>query len=492
MPLHIATEIISRVAAPEQYGTIAAGVILLALIHGWAQGPRLLAREERLEAAQRKARTKNQRVALTAGLSDMHARVVLVATGAMTPLGVVTIATLAHQGAHVIALVPDISSPDVMQMIMLLRESTRNESIYAEQCDMGDLESISAFAARWNKGPGDQSGARASAAMMEQNPGQHRLDTLLFLPSDESPYLYGTSLAPGKNVYAEKSGLKGAPERSYVYEVLGRFHLVNALLPTLLVAPRDRDIRIVSAVSPWYAAGVALLDAVAAPLATSAGTKRMFEPWTWLGAVNLRWIALMRELQQRLDALAAADPRLRARGSAVSVDEPRVIPKTDELPRRSNISAICVCPGFERSSQLSAFFGVVPPFAQHRLHSCFLVLLFVLFYPFIWLFGKGTSIAADAIVWAITARIESERAMLRRIALEHSKSPERTLTEELRAALRDDTPDSAYQWPGLTPGALYREGRMIRPPGNIGTASLWQATEAQIEALVGVNKPKQV
>lgn len=79
MPLHIATELISRIAAPEQYGTIAAGIIILALVHGWAQGPLLLAREERLEAAQRKARVKNQRIAVTAGLSDMHARVVLVA-----------------------------------------------------------------------------------------------------------------------------------------------------------------------------------------------------------------------------------------------------------------------------------------------------------------------------------------------------------------------------------------------------------------------------
>ena len=85
----------------------------------------------------------------------------------MTPLGVVTIATLSHQGAHVIALVPNISLPDVLQMILLLRESTRNENIFAEECDMGDLASISKFAARWNKGPTDQSGARPSAAMME-------------------------------------------------------------------------------------------------------------------------------------------------------------------------------------------------------------------------------------------------------------------------------------------------------------------------------------
>lgn len=408
----------------------------------------------------------------------------------MTPLGVVTIATLSHQGAHVIALVPNISLPDVLQMILLLRESTRNENIFAEECDMGDLASISKFAARWNKGPTDQSGARPSAAMMEQTPAQHRLDTLLFLPTEEAPYLLGTSLMPSRTTYTRKNAPNAAPERSYSYEVLGRFHLVNSLLPTLLVAPQERDIRIISAVSPWYAAGVALYDTVAAPLARFNGCRPVFQPWTWLGAINLRWIALTQDLQKRLDALAAADPRLRARESAVDLNEPRILPSHGDLPRRSNISAICVCPGFERSSQLSAFFGIVPPFAEHRLHSMILVVLLVALYPLIWFLGKGTSHAADSIVWGITARIESQRTMLRRIALEQTKTAESSLSEELIAALRDDVPESAYQWPGLCPGALYREGRMIKPPHNTST-SIWQETEAQVEALVGVRRPKQ-
>lgn len=491
MPLHIAADLITRVVAPEQYGTVAAGLILFALLHGWSQGPRLLQREERLEAAQRKARTKNSRVAVTAGLSDMHARVVLIATGAMSPLGVVTIATLGQQGAHVIALVPDVSAPDVIQMILLLRESTQNENIFAEQCDMGDLASISTFAARWNQGPVDQSGARSSAALMEQTPGQHRLDTLLFLPTEEAPYLLGTSLMPGKNTYARKGDSAQAPERSYVYEVLGRFHLVNSLLPSLLQAPPDRDIRIITAVSPWYAAGRALFDAVAEPLVRFSSIKPLFQPWTWLGGVNLRWICLNRELQRRLDILSAADTRPRTRLPGIDVEEPRYLPKMDKLPRRSNISAICVCPGFERSSQLSAFLGIVPPFAKHRLHSIVLLVLLVVLYPLIWLFGKGTSHAADAVVWGVTARIESRQTMLRRIALQQQGTPEASLSEELRAALNDDAPEAAYQWPGLCPGALYREGRMMRDPSPAtDTGALWSATEAQVEAIVGVRRPK--
>ena len=68
----------------------------------------------------------------------------------MTPLGLVIIAMLAHQGAHIVALVPDVEAPDVVQMIELLRESTLSENIFAETCDMGDLESVSLFARRWN------------------------------------------------------------------------------------------------------------------------------------------------------------------------------------------------------------------------------------------------------------------------------------------------------------------------------------------------------
>ena len=119
-----------------------------------------------------------------------------------------------------------------------------------------------------------------------------------------------------------------------------------------------------------------------------------------------------------------------------------------------------------------------------------LVVLLVALYPLIWFLGKGTSHAADSIVWGITARIESQRTMLRRIALEQTKTAESSLSEELIAALRDDVPESAYQWPGLCPGALYREGRMIKPPHNTST-SIWQETEAQVEALVGVRRPKQ-
>nr|CDI53967.1 dehydrogenases with different specificities [Melanopsichium pennsylvanicum 4] len=67
-------------------------------------------------------------------------------------MGVVTMSALAHRGAQIIALTPEISSPHVIQIIHLIRDSTQSELIYAEQCDVANLESVSAFAALWNSG----------------------------------------------------------------------------------------------------------------------------------------------------------------------------------------------------------------------------------------------------------------------------------------------------------------------------------------------------
>ena len=94
-------------------------------------------------------------------------------------------------------------------------------------------------------------------------------------------------------------------------------------------------------------------------------------------------------------------------------------------------------------------------------------------------------------MWGVTARIESQQTRLRRIALKQQGTPETSLSEELRAALSDSTPETAYQWPGLCPGALYREGRLMRDPSPAtDTGALWSATEAQVEAIVGVRRPK--
>lgn len=424
----------------------------------------------------------------------------------MTPLGLVTIASLAHQGAHIIALVPDISSPDVVQLLLLLRESTKSEFIYAESCDMGSLQSITEFANRWNAGsvqataaPGTATGMpateapnapasgttdediKAAESLLHHNtPQVHRLDTVLFLPTDESAHKIGTPRQPTANTYA---GSDKAVERTYMYEVLGRFHLVNALLPSLLLMPPNRDVRIVSVVSPWYAAGLAEFDRISEPL--QGPQPSVYQPWTLMGAASLRWIVLASELQRRLDLLAEADTRSRSKLPGMDVDDVTTVPigTLKSQHKRSHISSVIVCPGFERSSQLTSFFGTVSPLVQHVVHSLVLWVLLVVFYPLFWVLGKSASKGADAAVWGITARLAS---------FVHLAPPGASAS-----SLSDDQLDAARQWPGIEPARLYREGRVVIPPvpsqlqGAENAAELWNATEAQVEAVLGkIARPK--
>ena len=94
--LQVLLALVDRVISPDQYGILLAGVIVLALVHSWAKGPSLLGREERLEAYQLRARDKDSKAIVTAGLNEMAGRVVLVATGGMTPMGLVVISMLAR------------------------------------------------------------------------------------------------------------------------------------------------------------------------------------------------------------------------------------------------------------------------------------------------------------------------------------------------------------------------------------------------------------
>ena len=186
---HLLQAGLERVLAPDHYGTLIGGFVLLLLIHTWAKGPSLLAREERLEAQEQRAheRHPDAQPSTPPRLRDMAGRVVLIGTGGMTPIGVVVIAMLANQGAHVVVLVPDLAADDVVQMILLLRESTRNENIFAESCDIADMHSISSFSQRWFEGK------RTYGLAGTPTSETHRLDAVVFLPTQQGTTPIGVS-----------------------------------------------------------------------------------------------------------------------------------------------------------------------------------------------------------------------------------------------------------------------------------------------------------
>ncbi|WFD06478.1 hypothetical protein MVES1_001823 [Malassezia vespertilionis] len=493
MPIPVLFELLGNHVPAEYYGSLIIAAVVIGVVHRWAQGPNLVSREEQREVTQRRKQAKDARVRVTAGLNSQGGRVVLIATGALTPMGLVTMASLAHQGAHIIALVPAIQAPNVVQLIDLLRESTRSENIFAEECDMSDLISISAFAAQWSRGTQQQTSAPGTATGLpnvtapgvkdrealfpHEIPKAHRLDTILFLPHDAVTYKVGARLRGSCNKTAHDANTSA--ECTYVMNVLAPFHLINSMLPSLLLMPPNRDVRIVSMISPWYAAGLPELDAVVQPIGES-NTRPVYQPWTYWGSNTLHWIVLAKELQRRVNLLAEADTRPRTKLPGLEVEDTITVQGGtigEQRAQPSHISSLLVCPGFERDSQLSVFFGTVLPFHAHRLHSLLLHLVWLLLFSFFWLFGKSASRGADAALWGATARLS---APLQRLG----KANDDKLAPE----------HSEAQWGGLQPGQLYREGRIVCPPIPAhldtvqGASALWNATEERVKALLHARK----
>lgn len=234
-------------------------------------------------------------------------------------------------------------------MVHLLRDGTSNPLIYAAECDITNLASIEAFAAQWNLGEGKggavggvgagpAGGISGSTGLgvglgnksEESDTFQpRRVDSVVFMPIDESRHNIGS--APRETSEGTEYGYA---------EILGRFHLVNLLLPSLLLLPPHRDIRIISLVSPWYAAGIHRFDLK--NLELEGRSFPSFAPWLLDGIHTLLWVALSRELQRRIQLMADADKRPRTK-----------LPGLDEQGKPAgfiptNVNLINICAGFER------------------------------------------------------------------------------------------------------------------------------------------------
>lgn len=543
MPVHFFASAVSNAVPTEYWASIAASFVAISFLKTWSKGTKLLDPPPPPRSSSSNSPPPPPPDAL---FNDLHGRVILVACGAFTPLGVVTLSSLAHRGAQIIALTPDISSPDVIQIIHLIRDSTQSELIYAEQCDVGSLESVSAFAALWNAGD------------KKQQEGVRRLDALLFLPPAREQLdrvqLVGAQQYQGKTRRCDAI---------YQLHVLSRFHLVNSLLSSLLVLPPDREIRIVSVLSPFYAAGLNHFDilptaAGASPepsskakgkgksspsMSSSAATLKSLSESSYsalIGAASLRWHALTIELQRRVDLLAEADPRPRTKLPGIDVQQASAQASgttgsataqekaSQRMRQHSNISIVNVCPGFERNTDIiETFFPAPSPsksspptrpesaskqngtnkskaatILEHELDqrdtspssgfdllfTIRLVLRFILLiliWPIVWLLSKSPATAAESLVWATTRKLESHAARYQRIlsSLTPQPKPDPKKWEEKELRRWEDD---------LVPGEIYREGRIVRPKlperfsagGGVAWEQLWKEEEEEVERRV--------
>lgn len=226
---------------------------------------------------------------------------------------------LAKKGAHVIVLLPTPSLTSAQdELLTLLRTTTSNEFIYAEPCPLESPQAIKEFCQKF---------------ATTENEQFRRIDALILAHEYNHIGVWKTGSLGRPEVYDSESTARDT--RS-----MATFLLITLLLPAMIVAPADRDIRIINAVNPFYAAAAKNFDSKLASKTFHGKDNLKISKSTILseGQRALRVIVFTRHLQRILDAL----------------------PSPNSLkPRRSNIMAISVSPGISRADTVIPF--LFPP-----------------------------------------------------------------------------------------------------------------------------------
>lgn len=477
MPVHAIPYILSSGSSISLVNPRVALAVFVAfitlLIRRWAAGKDLIARLHIREQDEQKERQRQRQRRKDKGLDtladddtshlvgksperDLHGMTFLVVC-TISPSSLLVLSSLSNRGAQLILLLPKSSFTDdalsaTLQYMQLLRDGTNNEQIFAEECDLLDLKSIDDFCKKWNEQQQQQQtqqeGSTPQDTLRESLPSSdgrskqpRRVDGLVLLPY------------PLKEMYSRR--------RTLEQELLGKFHLINTLLSTLLLLPPERDIRILNWITPWYAAGVQqFLDEQKKAVrdqkekkqgtgsAESQGNKasRKAEKrakaqkasqqtanaseveddntapppslsMSSVGSTALTYLLLTFELQRRLILLAEADPRPRnplpgildnnqTKPKVSSVDA--LLPPSSTNKNYPNINVVNICPGFERDGEVAQWIWST----AHRSHPTPLsriasaiqtILSTILFYPLLFIFPKSPKAAAEQFIWGMVA-----------------------------------------------------------------------------------------
>ncbi|KAI0319565.1 hypothetical protein OF83DRAFT_1240466 [Amylostereum chailletii] len=289
---------------------------------------------------------------------DLHGRTILV-TGAFTPIGLTLLDSLARRGAHIIALSSepvDAGQPAIF--IPLLRTTTNNENVYAEQCDLTSPASIRAFCTGFVKAE------------------EQRLDAIIF----------AHEYAPVGSIY---SSSQITVEKMRRAASCATFMLATLLLPVLLVAPVERDIRLITLINPFYAAAAPNFSVSVTSTPGLASPPAQASLLAVEGRRALRSAILMRHFQRVMDALPGGAQVPRTDTAASS------IPVVSDKAQRSNIVAMSVSPGMSRTDivapLLDADASRGPVFWRG-------LLLYVLFNPLFRLVTKSPASALEAVL----------------------------------------------------------------------------------------------
>lgn len=163
------------------------------------------------------------------------------------------------------------------------------------------------------------------------NTSSQRIDAIIY--AHEYQHIGSTGFLPRTQTSSEVAVTRDTAS-------LATFLMTTLLLPALLVAPVERDIRIITVVNPFYAAaaGPSFSIPFTSQSPSSAKPKSLF---LHEGIRALRTIIFTRHLQRILDALPNAQvPK--------TEDASSTIPVVSSKAQKSNIVAISVSPGISR------------------------------------------------------------------------------------------------------------------------------------------------
>ncbi|KAH7334949.1 hypothetical protein B0J17DRAFT_95721 [Rhizoctonia solani] len=409
---------------------------------------------------------------------DMHGRVVLL-TGAFTPLGLTLMQELAQRGAQIIALTPSLVDPTIEGLVSAIREVASNELVYVEECDITSPASIRAFCKQFLATT--TSGPSNSVPGGPKDPP--RLDAIVLT------HEY-THIGAG---WGRNKSMRAMEENTRLEGGLASFLLITLLLPCLIRAPDDRDIRIVNVVNPLYAASVPTYVppiSMPKPSETKGGgpgrpaeDPAVPEPTEPTGSFqaqlkelalasvssleghrSLRSILLVRHLQRVLDALASQSNK-----PVLGTDKEAEIISVKKHAS-SNITAVTVAPGFSRVQTVGPYLRASRESEGYRTIGVF---IYVLLYPVIYLFAKHSLGAAQTVLYTLFAPTTRSRL------------------NEAEPKAKDDIKDytKAELVARVQGGLLYRECAPTQLPGRgialceaegIGRA-VWEEMERGVE-----------
>ncbi|TID28630.1 hypothetical protein CANINC_002386 [Pichia inconspicua] len=210
----------------------------------------------------------------------LHGKVYIV-TGGTSGIGAAVVRDLATRGAQIVLLTSQLSEESdasakswISEYVDDLRETTNNQLIYAEDCDLSSLYSIRKFATKW----------------LDNSPAR-RLDGVICLAAECLP------------VNKVRQNSVDGIEIQMAINYLGHYHLLTLLEPALRVQPPDRDVRVLVASCLSQSLGSVEIN----DLLWEERAYPYNKPWKVFGTSKLMLNLFAKEFQRKVENTPRAD-----------------------------------------------------------------------------------------------------------------------------------------------------------------------------------------